>query len=85
MQKLQWALVAIILLQMFLLVQLAFQVQQLAADVEKSQHERTAQGERIDTVATRVSWLERGRLADQQRIKQIQDDATTLMKQAGRP
>lgn len=30
----------------------------------------------------RVAWLERGRLADQARIKQIQDDGTTLMKQA---
>ena len=34
-----------------------------------------------DVSVTRVSWLERGRLDDQKRVKQIQDDATILMKQ----
>jgi len=47
----------------------------------KARQDEALMAQQTETLLTRVSWLERGRLGDQQRIKQIQDDATTLMKQ----
>jgi len=78
------AVAALLLFMLLVTLMLVFQLstQMAKTDVSAATNQKLEElSQHIETLSTRVSWLERGRLDDQHRVKQIQDDATTLMKQ----